>query len=89
MQNLLNELKQILQKDDRFITGDKLLKNKVIEASLQLDPVLLKLLLLNQSIKKHFFQDIDGINVFDKINFRNSSATNLFSLTATLHSKTK
>ena len=58
MQNLLDELTQLLQKDDRFTVEGKLLKNKVIEAALQLDPALLKLLLSHKSVKKHFFQFI-------------------------------
>jgi adenine-specific DNA-methyltransferase len=70
MQNLLDDLIQLLQKDDRFTAEGKLLKNKVVEAALQLDPALLKLLLSNKTIKKHFFQEVDGINVFDKIKFQ-------------------
>jgi adenine-specific DNA-methyltransferase len=70
MQNLLDDLTKLLQKDDRFTAEGKLLKNKVIEASLQLDPALLKLLLSNKTIKKHFFQEVGGISVFDKIKFQ-------------------
>jgi len=70
MQNLLDELTQLLQKDDRFTAEGKLLKNKVIEAALQLDPALLKLLLSHKSVKKHFFQEVDGISVFDKTKFQ-------------------
>lgn len=70
MQNLLDELTQLLQKDDRFTAEGKLLKNKVIEAALQLDPALLKLLLTHKSAKKHFFQEVDGISVFDKAKFQ-------------------
>jgi len=70
MQNLLDELTQLLQKDDRFTVEGQLLKNKVIEAALKLDPDLLKLLLSNKSAKKHFFQEVDGIIVFDKAKFQ-------------------
>lgn len=70
MQNLLDELTQLLQKDDRFTADGKLLKNKVIEAALQLDPALLKLLLSHKSVKKHFFVEVDGISVFDKTKFQ-------------------
>ena len=45
MQNLLNELKVLLQQDDRLVVDGKLLKNKIIELALQLDPSLLKILL--------------------------------------------
>lgn len=70
MQNLLEELKELLQKDDRLVVEGKLLKNKIIELGLQLDPSLLKMLLSHDSIKKHFFQEIDKIVVFDKIKFQ-------------------
>ncbi|MDI6767031.1 MAG: site-specific DNA-methyltransferase [Bacteroidota bacterium] len=70
MQNLYNDLIQLLQKDERFTVEGKLLKNTVIEASLQLDPVLMKLLLSHESLKKNFFKDVDGILVFDKIKFQ-------------------
>jgi adenine-specific DNA-methyltransferase len=70
MQNLLNELKDLLQQDDRLVVDGKLLKNKIIELGLQLDPSLLKMLLSQPSIKKHFFQDVDKVLVFDKIKFQ-------------------
>lgn len=69
MQNLLDDLTKLLQKDDRFHSEGKLLKNKVVEAGLQLDPILLILLLSNDKIKKHFFVDVSGTLVFDKIKF--------------------
>lgn len=70
MQNLLDDLKGLLQKDERLVVDGKLLKNKIIELALQLDPNLLKMLLSHDSIKKHFFQDVEGILVFDKIKFQ-------------------
>lgn len=70
MQNLLDDLKGLLQQDERLVVDGKLLKNKIIELALQLDPVLIKMLLTHESIKKHFFQDIEGILVFDKIKFQ-------------------
>ena len=59
MQNLLNELKDLLQQDDRLVVDGKLLKNKIIELALQLDPTLLKMLLSQSSIKKYFFQEVE------------------------------
>jgi adenine-specific DNA-methyltransferase len=47
-----------------------LLKNKIIESALKLDADLLRLLLKSKSIKKHFFKEIDGILIFDKIKFQ-------------------
>ncbi len=70
MQNLLSDLTVLLKKDERFVAEGKLLKNPVIEAALQLDPALLKLLLSHKSLKKHFFRDIEDVLVFDKIEFQ-------------------
>ena len=72
MQNLLEDLTKLLDKTGEFTDENgNLLKNKVIENALKLDPNLLKQLLKNKSIKKHFFTEIDGILVFDKIKFQN------------------
>ena len=70
MQNLLEELIQLLSEDDRLISEGKLLKNKVIELALNMDAGLIKLLLKNESIKRHFFTEIDSVLVFDKIKFQ-------------------
>lgn len=70
MQNLLDDLKELLQQDERLVVDGKLLKNKIIELALQLDPALIRLLLSHESIKKHFFQDVEGVMVFDKIKFQ-------------------
>ena len=69
MQNLLNELIELLSQDERLVVDGKLLKSKVVESGLQLDKELLKLLLQNEKIKKHFFAEVDGVLVFDKIKF--------------------
>src|SRR5690606_35644236 len=70
MQNLLDDLKGLLQQDERLVVDGKLLKNKIIELALQLDPALIRILLSHESIKKHFFQDVEGVMVFDKIKFQ-------------------
>ncbi len=70
MQNLLNDLTALLSKDDRLVVEGKLLKNKVIELALAMDGDLIKSLLKDKGIKKHFFADVDGILVFDKIKFQ-------------------
>ncbi len=70
MQNLLNDLTQLLKQDERLVADGKLLKNKIIELGLQLDPSLIKLLLSQPAIKKYFFQQVDKIIVFDKIKFQ-------------------
>ncbi len=70
MQNLLIDLKNILKQDSRLLVEGKLIRNKVIELALQLDSDLLKILISNEKIKKYFFQNIDGILIFDKIKFQ-------------------
>ena len=70
MQNLFQELVDLLSVDDRLVSEGKLMKNKVVELALNLDPLLLKHLLKSESLKKHFFGDIDGVLIFDKIKFQ-------------------
>lgn len=67
MQNLLNDLIQLLSQDDRFVSEGKLLKNKIVESALALDPELIRLLLKQENIRKHFFVEVEGVLVFDKI----------------------
>ena len=70
MQNLLNDLAELLKKDSRFVDGKGvLLKNLVIEAALQPDADLLKLLLESNTARGHFFTDVSGAPVFDKVKF--------------------
>ncbi len=70
MQNLLKDLTELLSKNDNLVAEGKLLKNKVIELALKMDTGLIKHLLKSKTIKKHFFTEIDGILVFDKIKFQ-------------------
>jgi adenine-specific DNA-methyltransferase len=70
MQNLLEELKATLQRDERLIIDGKLVKNKVVELALAMDEGLISQLLTNESIKKHFFKKIGDVLVFDKVAFQ-------------------
>ena len=72
MENLFTHLEQVvLRMDSRFCTEDgHLLKNKVIEAALALDPALLHYLLQDEKLKKQFFREVDGLLVFDKVQFQ-------------------
>jgi adenine-specific DNA-methyltransferase len=70
MQNLLEELKKLLEQDERLVVEGKLLKNKIIESALKFNADLIKLLLKNETIKTHFFQEVYGVLVFDKIKFQ-------------------
>ena len=79
MQNLLHELITLLKSDERLVSQDgKLIKNKVIELALQNDAGLLKYLLKNQTIKKHFFTEVENIFVFDKLKFMRFVANKQF-----------
>jgi adenine-specific DNA-methyltransferase len=71
MQNLLNYLTKLLDDYGEFTDENgNLLKNKIVEYALKFDSGLLRLLLKSKSIKKHFFTDVDGVLVFDKIKFQ-------------------
>ena len=70
MQNLLEELKTTLQSDERLVIDGKLVKNKIVELALAMDADLIGLLLKNVLLKKHFFADVGGTYVFDKVAFQ-------------------
>lgn len=70
MQNLLNNLTLLLEQDSRLVAEGKLLKNKVVELALALDPCLIKQLLKHDAIRKHFFIEVEDVLVFDKIKFQ-------------------
>jgi len=66
----VNELKSLLKEDRRFVSRDgELLKNAIIELALKLDSNLIRLLLKNEKIKRHFFKRIDDVLIFDKEKF--------------------
>lgn len=67
---LLNQLSEALSTDERLVIDGKLAKNKIVELALNLDPTLLKLLLTNEQLKNHFFEDIEGMLIFDKVAFQ-------------------
>ncbi len=69
MENLLDNLKLLLQKDERLVSEGEILKNKVIELALKLDRDLIKLLLSDEKMKEVFFVDVDGTLIFDKDKF--------------------
>ena len=70
MQNLLNDLTTALSADDRFVSEGKVMRNKVVELALNLDPSLIKLLMKHESLKRHFFVEVEGVLVFDKVKFQ-------------------
>ena len=63
MQNLINDLINTLNNDERLIIDGKLVKNKIVELALAMDEGFIKQLLTNDPIKKHFFKDIGDAEV--------------------------
>jgi adenine-specific DNA-methyltransferase len=69
MENLLENLKTLLQKDERLVSEGELLKNKVIELALKLDKDLIELLLVDKQMKEVFFAQVGKAMIFDKDKF--------------------
>lgn len=70
MANFFDTVVEVLKQDQRFFTEDgELLRNAVYEAAMKMDVALIKSLLANETTKEHFFTDVDGIAVFDKVGF--------------------
>jgi len=65
MSTLMRELQSVLEKDERFFSDGKLLKNQIVEFALKLDPRLIKSLLSRKKLKEHFFEAVDGALIFD------------------------
>lgn len=66
MENLLDNLKTSLQKDERLTSEGELLKNKIIELVLKLDKELIKLLLSDKKMKKAFLNYKVNIKTVDE-----------------------
>lgn len=65
-----NVVLDVLKQDEHFFTDDgQFLRNAVYEAAMQMDAKLIKALYDNEETRKRFFTDVDGIAVFDKIQF--------------------
>jgi len=69
MQNLLDNLKDLLKKDERLISEGELLKNKIIELAIKLDKDLIKLLMTDKQMKGVFFVEAGKATIFDKDKF--------------------
>lgn len=69
--HLFHVLEKVLRKDKKYCMDDgTLIKNKIVEDALELTPNLLKLLLGEDALKKHFFKNVDKTLVFDKVKFQ-------------------
>ena len=70
MSNLFETVKGILQEDKRFLSTDgTIMRNAVYEATMKMDSDFIKALYSNEETRAHFFTDVDGIAVFDKVGF--------------------
>jgi len=69
MKNLLENLKTLLQKDERIVSEGELLKNKIVELAIKLDKDLIKLLLSDKQMKEVFFIEVGNAIIFDKEKF--------------------
>ncbi len=70
MTNLFESLVEVIKKDEHFFSDEgTLLRNKLYESAMNMDADLIRLLLSKSDIKEHFFTEVDGILVFDKIKF--------------------
>jgi len=70
MQNLQTDLIELLKNEDNLVVDNQLNKNKIIEAALKVEPFLISLLIKSDTFKKHFFQEVENVLVFDKIKFQ-------------------
>ena len=64
MENLLDNLKNLLQKDERLVSEGRLVKNKIIELALKLDKDLIELLLSDKQMKEVFFTQVGKATIF-------------------------
>ena len=66
----LEILEGTLKQDDRFVGEDgRIIKAKVYGACMNMDALLLERLINNATLKSHFFEDVNGTLVFDKVKF--------------------
>jgi len=70
MENLLEDLVNLLQKDERLVDDKGApLKNKIVELALKLDQELIELLLADKQMKEVFFAQVGKAMIFDKDKF--------------------
>ena len=78
MQNLINDLEILLQQDQSLISDGHILKNAVIERAAKMDAGLLRILMQSDTIRRHFFADVDGTLIFDKARFQDFVSNKAF-----------
>ena len=68
-ETMFDLVRELLKEDKRLTSEDGLLKNKVMELALKQDTKLIELLLSEDRVKEHFFEEVDEALVFDKDKF--------------------
>lgn len=68
--SLYVHIKELLQQNENFSKAGEIFKNKIVEAALKLDPLLISILVKDEKSKSIFFVEVEGILVFDKIKFQ-------------------
>ena len=69
--NLYHELEALLRMDNKYCMDDgTLIKNKIVEDALNLQPALLNYLLSHEGLKNNFFRTVGDVLVFDKVKFQ-------------------
>ena len=70
MKNIFEELESVLTKNNKFLDeNNKLIKEKIKTAAIQMDADLISLLLENDALKSRFFVEVNGVYVFDRNEF--------------------
>ena len=77
-QNLFDDLIESLKSEQAFMSNGIILRSVVIEAALNMDPHLLELLMRSESIRAHFFVEVAGILIFDKVKFQDFVSNKAF-----------
>lgn len=66
----LTQLEDLLKEDENFLAEDgQILKSKIYDAAMDMDEKLLDLLISDDVMKNHFFKEVNGILIFDKVKF--------------------
>lgn len=67
---LIGELERQLRREPSFCTSEGvLIRNSIAEAAMELRPELLRLLLQHEELRRFFFTEVEGVQVFDKVKF--------------------
>ena len=77
--HLFHDLEKLLRMEDRYCMADgTLIKNNIVEDALSVNPNLIKLLLSCDGIKDNFFNEVEGVLVFDKVKFQRFVMNKMF-----------